>query len=132
MRRRVRHHRGVLAERLLGLLEDSLGEYAHVDGSVAGRRDHRLARDRGQPDVSAKKGWCREGLGNGEVGEVVSIVSYVEVCGFCSETGIFLLDLYIDLGFEVEVLDDRTFCLLQRTFSQERPQMRWLELKQLS
>ena len=73
MRRRINHHRGVFAERLLGLLKDGFGKYADVDASVAGRWNHGPTRDGGHPNIGAEGGRGGEELGGGEVCEVVGV-----------------------------------------------------------
>ena len=112
VRRRVHDHRGVFAERLLGLLEDGFREDADVDAGVAGGGDHGPARDGGHPDVGAKGGGGGEEFGGGEVGEVVRVVADVKKGRLGGEFGVVLFDLEVDLGFEVEVLDYGAFWLL--------------------
>lgn len=112
MGRRIHNHRGVLAERLLGLLEDGFCEHTDVDAGVAGRWNHGPTRDGRHPNIGAEGGRGGEEFCGGEVCEVVSVVPDVEEGGLGREAGVFFFDLQVDLGFEVEMVDYGAFCLL--------------------
>lgn len=113
MRRRIHNHGSVFSKRLLRLFEDGFGEHTDVDAGVTGGWNHRTTRDGRHPDIGAEGGGGGEELGGWEVGEIIGIVTDVKEGGLGGEAGIFFLDLQVDFGFEVEVVDHGAFCLLE-------------------